>query len=61
VQVGDSLLLYVDTSYSSSFSHNDIHIGTVSDPEFSKAFAGIWLDEKTTHAKLRQQLLRGAQ
>ncbi|MES2627163.1 MAG: DUF2878 family protein [Pseudomonadota bacterium] len=60
VLAGDSLSLSVDAGYSSSFSHNDTPLGTVSDPEFSKAFAGIWLDEKTTHTKFRQQLLRGA-
>jgi hypothetical protein len=39
------------------FYHNGKLAGEVRDPEFGKAFFGIWLDEKTSEPKLRQRLL----
>lgn len=33
-------------------------IGTVPDPEFARAFFGIWLDEKTSQPRLRAQMLK---
>lgn len=32
-------------------------IGTISDPEFGKAFAGIWLSKHTSEPKLREELI----
>jgi len=32
-------------------------LGAVADPEFARAFFGIWLDEKTSEPKLRLRLL----
>ena len=59
VQAGDALVLLVDANYTSHVSLNDTPLGSVSDPAFSKAFAGIWLAAETTHPEFRKQLLRG--
>lgn len=32
-------------------------IGTITDPEFGKAFAGIWLSQHTSEPKLREELI----
>jgi hypothetical protein len=32
-------------------------LGEIEDPEFARAFFSIWLDERTSAAKLREQLL----
>jgi hypothetical protein len=35
-------------------------LGTIADPGFSQAFAGIWLSPRTSAPRLREALLRGA-
>jgi hypothetical protein len=39
------------------FYRDDIEIGRIDDPEFSRAFFSIWLDEKTSAPDLRRKLL----
>jgi hypothetical protein len=39
------------------FYSNDSKIGEVKDPEFTKLFFDIWLSEKTSEPKLRNQIL----
>ena len=39
------------------FYKNNSEIGRIKDPDFSKAFFGIWLDEKTSAPDLRRSLL----
>ena len=39
------------------FYRNDVEIGRIKDAEFSRAFFGIWLDEKTSEPDLRRKLL----
>jgi hypothetical protein len=39
------------------FYRDDIEIGRINDPEFSRAFFGIWLGEKTSVPDLRRKLL----
>ena len=39
------------------FYKNNTEIGRINDPEFSKAFFGIWFNEKTSAPGLRQKLL----
>lgn len=39
------------------FYRDNFEIGRIKDPEFSKAFFGIWLDEKTSAPDLRRKLL----
>jgi hypothetical protein len=40
-----------------TFLHNGNKIGEIPGDEFSKAFFGIWLDQKTSAPELRTQLL----
>ena len=39
------------------FYKNDREVGRINDPEFSKAFFDIWLNEKTSAPDLRRKLL----
>jgi hypothetical protein len=39
------------------FYSADKFLGVVEDPEFARAFFGIWLDEKTSEPKLRAKML----
>ena len=39
------------------FYKDNNEIGRIADPEFSRAFFGIWLDEKTSEPALRRELL----
>lgn len=39
------------------FYRDNTKIGRIKDPKFSKAFFGIWLNEKTTAPNLRRKLL----
>ena len=48
--------VYVPPS-ATKFYDGNTHIGTVNDPEFARWFFAIWLDEKTSEPKLREQLL----
>lgn len=57
VAAGDTLTLRVDARYASHFFHNGKLINTVADPDFSIAFAGIWLGANTSAPHLRTQLL----
>ena len=42
------------------FFFNGKKIGDIAEPEFAKAFFGIWLDSKTSAPGLRTSLLKGA-
>ena len=42
------------------FHHDGAVLGSIDDPGFSQAFAGIWLSPRTTAPRLREALLRGA-
>ncbi len=48
--------VYTETG-ESVFYKNNIEIGRISDPEFSAAFFGIWLNEQTSVPNLRRKLL----
>jgi hypothetical protein len=39
------------------FFHNGRPIGDIADPGFARAFFGIWLDPRTSHANFRKKLL----
>jgi len=39
------------------FYSQDRFLGTVQDPEFARAFFGIWLDDKTSEPRLRNKML----
>lgn len=57
VRDGDRLALQVDADQRANLLHNERSVGRIDDPDFVRAFAGIWLAESTTRPDLRQQLL----
>lgn len=57
VTVGSSLTGVYTKNGDTVFYQNGTKIGAVKDPEFSAAFFGIWLNEKTSAPDLREQLL----
>jgi len=57
ISKGDSLSLLVSKHQSAFYLNNQL-LGTISDKDFGKNFLDIWLSEKTSQPKLRQQLLR---
>jgi len=57
VDNGTSITGVYTKSGETIFYGGDAEIGRINDPEFSKAFFGIWLNEKTNAPALRQQLI----
>lgn len=57
VDVGISLTGVYTKAGETIFYRDNSEIGRIKDPEFSKAFFGIWLDEKTSAPELRRKLL----
>jgi Chalcone isomerase-like len=57
IKPGDRLVGIHVPGKEARFYSNDRLLGTVADPEFARAFFGIWLDEKTSEPKLRAKLL----
>ncbi len=57
IRAGDSLALQVDATRRARLLHNAEPAGSIDDPEFVNAFAGIWLAETTTRPDLRRKLL----
>lgn len=57
VKSGDRIRGVHEPGRGASFFYNGQPIGTVADPEFSRAFFSIWLDPKTVTPDLRRQLL----
>lgn len=57
VAAGDTLALHVDARYASHFFHNGTLTSSISNPDFTIAFAGIWLATNTSAPRLRAQLL----
>lgn len=55
----DQICLYIDELGNSHFYINGDFTGKIIDPEFSKAFAAIWLSEKTTEPEIRKLLIAG--
>lgn len=58
IKAGDRLVGLHIPGKEARFYSNDRLLGTVPDPEFSRAFFSIWLDERTSEPKLRAQMLR---
>ena len=58
IKAGDRLVGVHLPGKEARFYSNDRLLGAVADPEFSRAFFSIWLDEKTSEPKLRAQMLR---
>ena len=57
IKPGDRLVGVHVPGKEARFYSNDRLLGAVADPEFARAFFGIWLDEKTSEPKLRLKLL----
>jgi len=57
IRSGDRLVGVHVPGKEARFYSNDRLLGTVADPEFARAFFGIWLDEKTSQPRLRSRLL----
>lgn len=57
INSGDSLTFYVAENKRGDFYHNDSWLGGIDNPKFSEAFLSIWLSEKTSQPRLREQLL----
>ena len=58
LKAGDRLVGVSVPGKGTHFYSQDRPLGVVADPEFSPAFFGIWLDEKTSEPALRNQLLK---
>ncbi len=59
IKQGDSLIGVSVPGKEARFYSKDKFIAAVPDPEFAKAFFGIWLSEKTSEPRLRERLLGG--
>ena len=57
VKEGDRLTGVVTPARTSKFFFNGAFRGEVNDPAFTDAFFGIWLNEKSSQPRLRNQLL----
>jgi hypothetical protein len=58
IKPGDRLVGVHVPGRQARFYGNERLLGSVNDPEFSRAFFGIWLDEKTSEPELRARLLK---
>ena len=57
VDEGDCLLGVLMPNGATRFYYNSAPIGTVDDPEFGRAFFGIWLSPSTSQPALRKKLI----
>jgi hypothetical protein len=57
VKQGDRLTFRVNNPNDAAFLLNDTPYYQVSNAQFPEAFLDIWLSEKTSHPKLRKQLI----
>jgi hypothetical protein len=57
IKPGDRLVGVHVPGKEARFYSSDRLLGAVADPEFARAFFGIWLDEKTSEPTLRAKLL----
>jgi hypothetical protein len=57
VEPGQSLTAIYIPRQATTFYFDGKSLGQIADPEFPRAFFGIWLDPKTSAPKLREQLL----
>lgn len=61
VKPNDRLTGVATAQRTARFFHNGKFTGEVTDPEFTDAFFGIWLNEKTSQRRFRDRLLGNAQ
>lgn len=60
VKNGDRLLAILDGEEGATFHFNGARCGEIHSPQFARAFAAIWLDERARSAALRASLLDAA-
>lgn len=53
----DVISLQLDEAGAARFLFNGEPVGAITDPDFGRDFAGIWLSPKTTRPELREQLI----
>ena len=58
IRPGDRLVGVMVPGREVRFYSQERLLGTVPDPEFARAFFGIWLDERTSEPALRARMLR---
>jgi hypothetical protein len=58
IKPGDRLVGLHLPGREARFYNQERLLGAVPDPEFARAFFGIWLDERTSQPKLRAQMLK---
>jgi len=58
IRPGDRLVGVSIPGREARFYSQERLLGTVPDPEFARAFFGIWLDERTSEPALRARMLR---
>lgn len=58
IKSGDRLVGVNLPGKGAAFYSADRSLGMIPDPEFARAFFGIWLSEKTSEPKLRAQMLK---
>jgi len=57
IRDGDELVLHVGDDLASRFYYNGEQIGEIANAEFTRQFLAIWLSEKSSYPKLRDQLV----
>lgn len=57
IREGDELILEVGDSLNSRFYFNGELIGELADADFTEQFLSIWLSERSSYPKLRNQLV----
>lgn len=57
IKQGDTLSVLVENNQTSAFFYNGKKLGVIRDASFTESFIAIWLSPKTSHPKVRQQLI----
>ena len=57
IKQGDSLIGVAVPGKEARFYSKDKFIASIADAEFTKAFFGIWLSERTSEPRMRERLL----
>ena len=58
IKSGDRLIGVNVPGKGAAFYSADKALGMIADPEFARAFFGIWLSEKTSEPRLRARMLK---
>jgi len=58
LKIGDRLVGVNVPGKAARFYSQEKFLGAIEDPEFARAFFGIWLDEKTSEPALRAKMLK---